>query len=90
MFHPFLTFVDPSQAFSVLASSLSPWRQFFFFFDTEKDKDISSLLDADCLLHSVCCVLQIDEKQNQLSAARKQLKAAKADHKASHDDKSKK
>lgn len=38
-----------------------------------------------CLL-----LLQIDEKQNQLSAARKQLKAAKADHKASHDDKSKK
>lgn len=34
--------------------------------------------------------LQIDEKQNQLSAARKQLKAAKANHKASHDDKSKK
>ncbi|KAF3696979.1 DNA topoisomerase 1 [Channa argus] len=34
--------------------------------------------------------LNIDEKQNQLSAARKQLKAAKADHKASHDDKSKK
>lgn len=41
--------------------------------------------DKSCLL-----LLQIDEKQNQLSAARKQLKAAKADHKASHDDKSKK
>lgn len=40
---------------------------------------------------SVCLLwLQIDEKQNQLSAARKQLKAAKADHKASHDEKSKK
>lgn len=36
------------------------------------------------------CWLQIEEKQNQLSAARKQLKVAKSDHKASHDDKSKK
>lgn len=34
--------------------------------------------------------LQIDEKQKQLSAARKQLKGAKAEHKASHDDRSKK
>lgn len=33
---------------------------------------------------------QIDEKQEQLSAARKQLKAAKARHKASGEDKSKK
>lgn len=46
---------------------------------------------SHCLLYSdQVCRLQIDEKQNQLSAARKQLKAAKADHKASHDDKSKK
>lgn len=34
--------------------------------------------------------LQIEEKQKQLSAARKQLKGAKAEHKASHDDRSKK
>uniref|UniRef100_A0AAQ4RD50 DNA topoisomerase n=1 Tax=Gasterosteus aculeatus aculeatus TaxID=481459 RepID=A0AAQ4RD50_GASAC len=33
---------------------------------------------------------KIDEKQNQLSAARKQLKSAKAAHKTSHDDKSRK
>ncbi|XP_062314402.1 DNA topoisomerase 1 [Osmerus eperlanus] len=33
---------------------------------------------------------KIDEKQQQLSAARKQLRSAKAEHKASHDDKSKK
>ncbi|XP_062418240.1 DNA topoisomerase 1 isoform X2 [Pungitius pungitius] len=31
---------------------------------------------------------KIDEKQNQLCAARKQLKSAKAEHRASHDEKS--
>ncbi|XP_020327857.1 DNA topoisomerase 1 [Oncorhynchus kisutch] len=33
---------------------------------------------------------KIDEKQKQLSATRKQLKGAKTEHKASHDDRSKK